>query len=64
MKELTRIIDTLRQHKEKIRKKYGVKSLGIFGSYVRGEQREDSDLVRDLLTSLNFLNLRNTLKTF
>ncbi len=44
MEELTRIIDTLRQHKEKMRKKYGVKSIGIFGSYVRGEQREDSDL--------------------
>jgi len=44
MDELIRIIDTLKLHKEKIRKKYGVKSIGIFGSYVRGEQRKDSDL--------------------
>jgi len=27
-----------------LREQYGVESLGIFGSYVRGEQREDSDL--------------------
>ena len=36
----------LREHLPELREKYGVKSLGIFGSYVRGEE-EDSDL--DLL---------------
>ena len=30
-----------------LREKYGVKELGVFGSYLRGEQRQDSDL--DLL---------------
>ena len=27
-----------------LRHRYGIESLGIFGSYVRGEQRADSDL--------------------
>ncbi|QID32346.1 HepT-like ribonuclease domain-containing protein [Pampinifervens florentissimum] len=30
-----------------LRERYGVKELGVFGSYLRGEQRQDSDL--DLL---------------
>jgi uncharacterized protein len=30
-----------------LREKYGLKSLGVFGSYVRGEQKRNSDL--DLL---------------
>ncbi len=36
----------LLENKE-ILKKYNVKSIALFGSYVRGEQREDSDI--DLL---------------
>ena len=38
------IIKTLKDHEQVLREKYGVKSIGIFGSYVRGEQRKDSDL--------------------
>ena len=37
----------LRDHLPELRERYGVQSLGIFGSHVRGEEREDSDL--DLL---------------
>ncbi len=37
----------LRERVPELRERYGVESLGIFGSYVRGEQSEDSDL--DLL---------------
>jgi predicted nucleotidyltransferase len=37
-------ISTLRAHLPEIRKRYGVRSLGIFGSFVRGEQRAHSDL--------------------
>lgn len=32
------------KHKEELRTKYGVKSIGIFGSYVRGEQKKRSDV--------------------
>ncbi|AKB28432.1 nucleotidyltransferase [Methanosarcina siciliae T4/M] len=34
----------LRQHLPALSKQYGISYLGIFGSYVRGEQKEDSDL--------------------
>ena len=34
----------LREHLPELRERYGVESLGIFGSYLRGEQRKDSDL--------------------
>ena len=37
-------IDLLRQHLPELRQKYNVKSLGVFGSFVRGEQQDDSDL--------------------
>lgn len=41
MEEITRI---LAAHKEELRENYKVKELGIFGSFVRGEQEEASDL--------------------
>ena len=34
----------LRKHLPELRERYAVKSLGVFGSYVRGEQRKRSDL--------------------
>ena len=47
MKSLEEIRSILREHMDELRARYGVRSIEIFGSYVRGEQREDSDL--DLL---------------
>ena len=34
----------LRQYLPELSKKYSISYLGIFGSYIRGEQKEDSDL--------------------
>ena len=34
----------LRVHKEGLGERYGVKRIGVFGSYSRGEQKEDSDV--------------------
>lgn len=34
----------IRQHLPELSKEYSISYLGIFGSYVRGEQKEDSDL--------------------
>jgi uncharacterized protein len=34
----------LRQHEPEIRKRFGVATIGIFGSFVRGEERPDSDV--------------------
>ena len=43
-KKIDRIIMMLRENKPILEEKYKVKTLGVFGSYVRGEQKEDSDL--------------------
>jgi len=45
--ELARAKRILRQHLPELREHYSVKSLGVFGSYVKGEQKKRSDL--DLL---------------
>ena len=37
------VISLLRQHRAQVRRR-GVKSLSIFGSVARGEEREDSDV--------------------
>ncbi len=36
---LEAIKNILKAHKEELKEKYGVKEIGIFGSYVRGEQK-------------------------
>jgi len=41
---LDEIIKVLKEHKPLLEHKYHVSTLGIFGSYVRNEQAEDSDL--------------------
>jgi len=41
---LEEIKQTLKEKMPEIKKNYGVKNLYIFGSYVRGEQRPDSDI--------------------
>jgi hypothetical protein len=38
------ILTTLRHHLPELRERYGVASLGVFGSYVQGRQRRRSDL--------------------
>ncbi|MHB8121813.1 MAG: nucleotidyltransferase family protein [Desulfuromonadaceae bacterium] len=38
------ILDFLRQHKQEMNDRFGVTKIGLFGSYVRGEAREDSDI--------------------
>jgi predicted nucleotidyltransferase len=41
---LEEIVQTLRDELPELRQRYGVRSLGVFGSYVRGEQERGSDL--------------------
>ena len=44
MKTLEEIKKILREHKEELKRRFGVKEIGIFGSYVRNEQTEVSDI--------------------
>lgn len=41
---LRRSLDILRKQMPELSERYSVKSLGIFGSYVRGEQTRRSDM--------------------
>ena len=65
-KELSEFTQALQKCKVDLRERYKVKSLGIFGSYVRNEQQSGSDL--DILVDFNeapslfeFLRLENDL---
>jgi len=50
MKSLVEIKKILAAHRDEFYKKYGVVILGIFGSYARNEQTQDSDV--DILVDL------------
>ena len=50
MRDLTTILAELRALQPELKKRYPIREMGVFGSYVRGEQREDSDL--DVLVDL------------
>ena len=58
IKELTdkEIVNVINKNSD-ILKKYGVKKLELFGSYVKGEQRNDSDI--DFLVEFNRPNFEN-----
>ena len=43
-KSLAEWIAILEAEKPELAKRYGVQSLGVFGSFVRGEEKPDSDL--------------------
>ena len=66
--KLERIINILKEHKEELKERYGIKGIGVFGSYVRGEYKGKSDL--DILVEfeedadvdlLKFVNMENYL---
>lgn len=68
MKKIEEVKKKLEELKPSLREKFKVKSIGIFGSYVRGEEKRGSDL--DLLVEfedaadlslLDFIRLENYL---
>jgi predicted nucleotidyltransferase len=44
MQNLENVKCILTQNKEELRRRFKVKELGFFGSYVRGEQKQESDV--------------------
>lgn len=50
MQDLNGIIEKLKEIKPVLESEYEVEEVGVFGSYVRGEQKETSDV--DILVSL------------
>ena len=66
MKQLGEIEKKLKELKPTLRDKYKVETIGLFGSYTRGQQKEESDL--DILVEfsepiglLTFIELENFL---
>jgi uncharacterized protein len=60
------IIEKLKSKKDELSKKYNIKSIGVFGSYARGEETPESDI--DILVEYDitpgffeFLNLEDEL---
>jgi predicted nucleotidyltransferase len=67
MKTVEEIKEILKEHKDAVSRKYKVSEIGIFGSFVRGEQKKRSDL--DILVEyeeipdlLEFVNLERYLQ--
>ena len=65
---IEQIKKTLIERKEELKRDYQVKDIGIFGSYVRGEQKKKSDLdilvefdESSKLSLLDFIGLENYL---
>jgi uncharacterized protein len=65
-RSLETFLTVLRQQKPLLAERYGIESLEVFGSYVRGEQKSGSDL--DLLVTfredpslLTFIRIENDL---
>jgi len=67
--ELNDILSAIRKQKGHLEKKYKIKDIGVFGSYVRGDQTSESDL--DVLVNysdnsidiFDFLDLKEYLST-
>lgn len=66
MQTLEQLKTTLALHKEELRNKYKVKEIGIFGSYVRKEQKKKSDVdvlvtFHETIDLFSFVELENYL---
>ena len=66
MKTFGEIEKIIKKNKKELNEKYGLISIGIFGSYCRGDQYTDSDLdllveVRRPMGFVNFIRLENHL---
>jgi len=60
VKSIEEIKTILKEHKKDVVLKYRVIEIGIFGSFVRGEQRRQSDV--DILVEFNQRNIPGLLK--
>lgn len=66
MKKIEQIKKILEEHKEELQDRYKIKKIGIFGSYIRNEQKAESDV--DILVEfsevpdlIEFVDLKNYL---
>lgn len=59
MKTVEEIRTAIQRHQDILAERYGVRVVGLFGSYVRGEQRRQSDLdlLADIVRPVSLLEL-------
>ena len=59
MKTVEQIRTAIRQHQEVLVERYGIKVVGLFGSYARRERRKrsDLDLLADIVRPISLLEL-------
>jgi hypothetical protein len=59
MRDLSEITRVIRQHRDILQERYGISVVGIFGSYVRGEEKEgsDIDLLAEIVKPISLLEL-------
>jgi predicted nucleotidyltransferase len=58
LKVLTmQVLDIIKEHEDEIKKRYSVRKIGVFGSYIRNDQTESSDL--DILVEFDNPTLHN-----
>ncbi|MFH1055712.1 MAG: nucleotidyltransferase family protein [Candidatus Altiarchaeota archaeon] len=67
MKSITQIRRILQKRKEGLHKEYGVSEIGVFGSFVRGQQnrRSDVDILVDFTKTpdlFELIRLENSLR--
>ena len=67
MMKLTEMKRALKSNKEFLRQQYGVKEIGIFGSFARGEQKKKSDVdvlveFEDMPDLIKFIELERKLQ--
>lgn len=67
MKKVEQIRKKIAQYKSELKSEFGVKEIGIFGSYVRGQQKKNSDLdilvdFTDAPSLFKFIELENYLR--
>jgi predicted nucleotidyltransferase len=61
------ILEFLARNKEYFREKFGITKIGLFGSYAKDEQAEDSDIdliVEFELNTPNLFDVKNELKDY
>lgn len=68
MKNFQSVKETIKKHESELKRKYRLKRLGLFGSFVRGEQKKGSDI--DILVEFEkpislfeFIGLEEDLET-
>lgn len=66
MRDIEELILILRKHKKELENEYGVKSIGIFGSFIKKQEKNKSDLdilieFQNAIDLLSFVHLKNYL---